>query len=83
MKSTIGSRPDTQTDITTRADRVAHAYCPVCVPNPKRGQRIKALCGIIQVFAGPRPSTKACVVCQELAAAETLPCGHSGEGTAQ
>jgi hypothetical protein len=79
MQPTVDTQADTEADITTRADRVAHAYCPVCVPTPTPGMKIKALCGITQVFSGPRPSTKACVVCHELAGGETLPCGHPGE----
>ena len=82
MQPTVDGTPDTLTDITTRPDRVAHAYCPLCVPNPRPGRRIKALCGIIQVFAGPRPATKACVVCHDLVTAKTLPCGHPGERAA-
>lgn len=63
---------------TSSRERLAHAFCALCVPVPVLGQRIVALCGTAQTFNGQRPSTSGCVVCDSLLTADVLECGHPG-----
>jgi hypothetical protein len=63
---------------TSSRERLAHAYCALCVPTPVIGQRIVALCGTAQTFNGRRQSTSGCVVCDSLVGADILECGHPG-----
>jgi hypothetical protein len=75
------STPQTDTDpepATSNRERLAHAFCALCVPAPVLGQRIIALCGTAQTFNGRRPSTSGCVVCDSLVNADILECGHPG-----
>ena len=68
----------TRQTATSSRERLAHAYCALCVPAPTLGQRITALCGTAQTFDGRRPSLSGCVVCESLVTAVTLECGHPG-----
>jgi hypothetical protein len=57
-------------------DPLAHAYCALCVPRPRIGQTITALCGTDKVYDGSPPGKEECVVCAHLLAANPLDCGH-------
>jgi hypothetical protein len=77
--STSTSQSDTTGQPSTSSrERLAHAYCALCVPTPVIGQRIVALCGTAQTFNGRRQATAGCVVCDSLVGAEILVCGHPG-----
>lgn len=58
-------------------ERVAHAFCPRCVPDPEPGQLITALCGATYPFWGRRERpVGVCPACRTLAAASVYACGH-------
>lgn len=82
--TSIGTEEDT---ITTDAevsgtesssiDRVAHAFCPFCNPDPQPGDRITALCGAVHPFWGRRDRPVGiCPACHALASASIYQCGH-------
>lgn len=64
----------------TSVERVAHAYCPLCHPEPRPGQPITALCGATYPFWGrkERPASR-CPTCRTLAAAVVYACGHPAQ----
>jgi hypothetical protein len=62
---------------STSIDRVAHAYCPLCNPDPALGAPITALCGATHPFWGRRDRpVSICPACHELASAVVFQCGH-------
>jgi hypothetical protein len=68
--------PTTEPRRTREPDPLAHAYCGICVPRPRIGQEITALCGTVKVYDGSRPGKDECVVCAHLLLADPLSCGH-------
>jgi len=68
------------TTTTTNVDRVAHAYCPICNPEPQLGESVTALCGASHPFWGRRDRPlSTCPVCYELNSAVVFQCGHSAQ----
>lgn len=61
-------------------ERVAHAYCARCYPDPQPGEHITALCGATYPFWGrrDRPASM-CPACRSLAAAVVYACGHAAQ----
>ena len=55
---------------------LAHIYCARCVPEPRIGQTITALCGTAKVYDGSPPGTDECVVCTHLLTVNPFGCGH-------
>ena len=65
---------------TGSVERVAHAYCPLCTPDPQPGDRITALCGATHSFWGRRDRpTSQCPTCHTLASAVVYQCGHAAQ----
>jgi hypothetical protein len=76
-EDTINTESDVSTTASTSIDRVAHAYCALCNPDPEPGQPITALCGATHPFWGRRERPiSTCPVCHELASAAIFQCGH-------
>jgi hypothetical protein len=69
-----------ETTESTSVERAAHAYCPLCNPDPRPGQNITALCGATHPFWGrrERPLT-ICPTCHTVAASVVYPCGHAAQ----
>jgi hypothetical protein len=68
---------DVEKTAPTGIDRVAHAYCARCHPNPQSGEPITALCGSTYPFWGRRDRpVSTCQVCRTLATAVVFQCGH-------
>jgi hypothetical protein len=60
-------------------ERAAHAYCPVCHPDPQPGEVVTALCGARHPFWGRRDRpVNHCPACRALSTAAVLKCGHTG-----
>lgn len=55
---------------------LAHVYCARCVPRPRIGQTITALCGMTRVYDGSPPGKDECVVCAHLLTVNPFACGH-------
>lgn len=65
---------------TSSVERAAHAFCPLCTPDPQPGESITALCGFTYPFWGRRNRpTHVCQVCAELASEVVYQCGHSAQ----
>lgn len=65
--------------MTADIERAAHAYCPVCTPDPGRGDLVTALCGATHPYWGRRERpVNNCPACEALAAKTVYPCGHTG-----
>lgn len=65
---------------STGVERVAHAYCRLCVPDPRPGEIVTALCGARHPFWGRRDRpVSTCPVCRTLAAATVYACGHAAQ----
>lgn len=63
--------------MSASVERVAHAYCPRCHPDPEPGAVIIALCGATYPFWGRRDRpVSPCPACYALAAQSVYPCGH-------
>lgn len=71
---------DAQETGSTGVERVAHAYCPLCNPDPQPGERITALCGATYPFWGRRDRPiRTCEVCSALDTAVVFACGHAAQ----
>lgn len=69
-----------ETSSSTDVERVAHAYCARCNPEPRPGDEITALCGVTYPFWGRRDRpTRTCPICATLAAEVVYRCGHSAQ----
>ncbi len=76
----MSSEPQTRDTTTSGVERAAHAYCPVCNPDPQPGDLVTALCGATHPFWGRRERpVNTCAVCKTLAAATIFECGHLGQ----
>jgi hypothetical protein len=76
-ENTIHTDSDVRTTASSSIERVAHAYCPRCNPDPQPGQPITALCGVTYPFWGRRDRPiSTCEVCHTLASAVVFQCGH-------
>lgn len=76
-QNTINSDSDESNTEPTSIERVAHAYCPRCNPDPQPGKPITALCGATYPFWGRRDRPiSTCQVCRVLATAAVFQCGH-------
>ncbi len=56
--------------------KLAHIYCGRCIPQPRLGQTITALCGTAKVYDGSPAGTDECVVCAHLLTVNPFDCGH-------
>jgi hypothetical protein len=73
----INADSDASGTASTSIDRVAHAYCPLCNPNPRLGEPVTALCGATHPFWGRRDRPiSTCQTCHALATAVVFQCGH-------
>ncbi|HKN51633.1 MAG TPA: hypothetical protein VJX66_03975 [Amycolatopsis sp.] len=62
---------------TGAVERAAHAYCPVCNPDPQPGDVVTALCGARHPYWGRRDRPlNVCPVCYALSTRPVLDCGH-------
>ncbi|MDT8915249.1 hypothetical protein [Amycolatopsis sp. PS_44_ISF1] len=74
----MSTEPDRR-ESATGIDRVAHAFCPRCHPDPRPGEVLVALCGARYPFWGRRADpVSTCEACRTLVSAPVLGCGHSG-----
>jgi D-lyxose ketol-isomerase len=76
----ISTESEVSATTPTSVDRVAHAYCARCNPEPQPGEPITALCGATHPFWGRRDRpVSICPTCHALAYAVVYPCGHSAQ----